>query len=296
VRDGIVYLRTLGGLERVSVIFRRLDSDFADPLELRADSALGVPGLVDVIRAGNVVMANALGGGVVESPALDAYLPNVSRALFGEELLVDIPPTVWCGTAWGRAEGLAHPGAAVSCATRSTRGRCSRAARRRASASDLGDDERAAFADRIERRGATLVVHDIVPLGVAPTFDGGAFASRPMSLRVFAAWTPNGYVVMPGGTRAHRGRRHRCARSRCNRAPRAKTCGRSRAGRSTRSACCVRRARASRSAAPGNEAPSRAMDNLFWLARYAERTEEPDPRVARRRVAASQAIPGSRPR
>ena len=81
MRDGDVYLRTLGGLERVSVIFRRLDSDFADPLELRADSALGVPGLVDVIRAGNVVVANALGGGVVESPALDAYLPNVSRAL-----------------------------------------------------------------------------------------------------------------------------------------------------------------------------------------------------------------------
>jgi hypothetical protein len=72
---GIGYLRTLGRLERVSVIFRRLDSDFADHLELRAHSALGVPGLVDVIRAGNVGKANALGGGVVESPALDAHLP-----------------------------------------------------------------------------------------------------------------------------------------------------------------------------------------------------------------------------
>ena len=133
VRDGRVYLRTLGGLAPVAVIFRRLDSDFADPLELRSDSALGIPGLVDVIRAGNVVVANALGGGVVESPALDAYLPNVSRALLGEELLIPNISTVWCGTAWGRAGGWRASGAASS-ATRSTRRRFFRAARRPGSA------------------------------------------------------------------------------------------------------------------------------------------------------------------
>ena len=63
----------------MAAIFRRVDSDFCDPLEFRGDSALGVPGLVEVARAGGVVLANALGGGVIESPALDAYLPALSR-------------------------------------------------------------------------------------------------------------------------------------------------------------------------------------------------------------------------
>ena len=68
VRDGQVFLKTLTGLERVAAIFRRVDSDFCDPLEFRGDSALGVPGLVEAVRAGGVVLANALGGGVIESP------------------------------------------------------------------------------------------------------------------------------------------------------------------------------------------------------------------------------------
>ena len=271
VRDGAVYLRTLGGLARVSAIFRRLDSDFTAPLEFRADSALGVPGLGDVIRSGNVVIANALGGGVVESPALDAYLPNVSRALFGEELLVDGPPTVWCGTAWGREEGLARVRRCIVRDAFDARPLFSRGSSARLG-HDLGDDDVAAFADHLERRGATTVVHEIVPSGGAPAFDGEAFVSRPMSLRVFAAWTPAGYVVMPGGL----------ARVAADASVRALSMQSGAASKDVwalaagaidtfsllplpRSRVAVRRA--------GDEAPSRAMDNLFWLARYAERAE-----------------------
>ena len=108
VRDGQVFLKTLVGLERVAVIFRRVDSDFCDPLELRGDSALGIPGLIEAMRCGSVVLANALGGGVVESPALDAYMPSLARAVFGEELRIPDIPTVWCGTEWGRKEALAR--------------------------------------------------------------------------------------------------------------------------------------------------------------------------------------------
>jgi uncharacterized circularly permuted ATP-grasp superfamily protein/uncharacterized alpha-E superfamily protein len=271
VRDGAVYLRTLGGLSRVSVIFRRLDSDFADPLEFRADSALGVPGIGDVIRAGNVVIANALGGGVVESPALDAYLPSVSRALFGEDLLVDGPPTVWCGTAWGRTEGLARLRRSIVRAAFDARPLFSRGSTARLG-SDMSDDDVAAFADHLERRGATTVVHEIVPSNGAPTFEGGAFASRPMSLRVFAAWTPDGYKVMPGGL----------ARIAADASVRALSMQSGAASKDVwalsagpvdtfsllplpSSRVAIRRA--------GVEAPSRAMDNLFWLARYAERAE-----------------------
>ncbi len=271
VRDGIVYLRTLGGLERVSVIFRRLDSDFADPLELRADSALGVPGLVDVIRAGNVIMANALGAGVVESPALDAYLPNASRALFGEELLLSNIPTVWCGTEWGRAEGLARVKNGVIRNAFDAGPLFSRGSSARLGC-DLSDEQLSAFADDVERRAATVIVHDLVPLGVAPTFERGAFNSRPMSLRVFAAWTPNGYVVMPGGLARVAADETVRALSMQSGAASKDVWALARGPVDTFSLLRPPTARVEIRRS-GNEAPSRAMDNLFWLARYAERTE-----------------------
>jgi uncharacterized circularly permuted ATP-grasp superfamily protein/uncharacterized alpha-E superfamily protein len=271
VRDGRVFLRTLGGLAPVSVIFRRLDSDFADPLELRSDSALGIPGLVDVIRAGNIVVANALGGGVVESPALDAYLPNVARALLGEELLVPNISTVWCGTAWGRAEGLARIGRGIvrnafDAAPLFSRGSTARLG------SDLSEAERAGFAGDLERRGAAVVVHDIVPPGVAPTFENGAFTSRPMSLRVFAAWTPGGYIVMPGGLARIAADDSLRALSMQSGAAGKDVWALSRGPVDTFSLLRPPSARVEIRRS-GNEAPSRAMDNLFWLARYAERTE-----------------------
>ncbi|HTV72339.1 MAG TPA: circularly permuted type 2 ATP-grasp protein [Candidatus Acidoferrales bacterium] len=271
VRDGAVYLRTLGGLARVSVIFRRLDSDFADPLELRADSALGVPGLVDVIRAGNVVVANALGGGVVESPALDAYLPNISRALFGEELLIADIPTVWCGTAWGRSEGLSRVRRGIIRNAFDAGPLFSRGSSARLG-SDLSAEEINAFADDVERRGATLVVEDVVPLGVAPTFEGGAFVSRPMSLRVFAAWTPTGYIVMPGGLARIAADDSVRALSMQSGAASKDVWALSEGPVDTFSLLPPPRARIEIRRS-GNEAPSRAMDNLFWLARYAERME-----------------------
>jgi uncharacterized circularly permuted ATP-grasp superfamily protein/uncharacterized alpha-E superfamily protein len=271
VRDGRVYLRTLGGLEPVSVIFRRLDSDFADPLELRADSALGVPGLVDAVRGGNVVVANALGGGVIESPALDAYLPALARVLLGEELLIPDISTVWCGTAWGRAEGLARIRRGIirhafDAAPLFSRGSTARLG------SDLSDAELAGFADDLERRGAAVVVHDIVPPGVAPTFERGAFASRPMSLRVFAAWTPDGYIVMPGGLARIAADDTIRALSMQSGAASKDVWALARGPIDTFSLLrpSSERIEIRRS---GNEAPSRAMDDLFWLARYAERTE-----------------------
>ncbi|RBJ70013.1 molybdopterin oxidoreductase, partial [Pseudomonas sp. MWU12-2534b] len=88
VRDATVYLKTLSGLRRVHAIMRRLDDDFCDPLELRTDSALGVPGLLEAVRQGRVLVANALGSGVLESPGLLGFLPKINQYLFGEELLL----------------------------------------------------------------------------------------------------------------------------------------------------------------------------------------------------------------
>ena len=96
VRGDTVYLKTLGGLRRVHAIFRRLDDDFCDPVELRADSALGVPGLIAVVRAGKVVIANALGSGVLESAAWMGFMPAVAERLLGEELRLPSVATWWC--------------------------------------------------------------------------------------------------------------------------------------------------------------------------------------------------------
>ncbi|RMV94304.1 hypothetical protein ALP03_01881, partial [Pseudomonas amygdali pv. tabaci] len=103
VRDATVYLKTLSGLRRVHAIMRRLDDDFCDPLELRTDSALGVPGLLEAVRQGNVLVANALGSGVLESPGLLGFLPKISQYLFGEDLILPSVATWWCGEQTARA-------------------------------------------------------------------------------------------------------------------------------------------------------------------------------------------------
>jgi uncharacterized circularly permuted ATP-grasp superfamily protein/uncharacterized alpha-E superfamily protein len=97
VRDNIVYLKTLGGLQRVDVILRRVDDNFCDPVELYPGSYLGVPGLLQAIRLGNVAVANALGVGVLQAPGFLPFLPALCRRLLGEELRLLSVPTWWCG-------------------------------------------------------------------------------------------------------------------------------------------------------------------------------------------------------
>ena len=97
VRGERLFLKTLHGLEPVHVLLRRVDDEYLDPLELRGDSALGVPGLLGVIRAGQVVVANAPGAGFLESPGLAAFWPAVARRLLGEELLLPSTTSWWCG-------------------------------------------------------------------------------------------------------------------------------------------------------------------------------------------------------
>src|SRR5438105_11209502 len=99
VRGDRVYLKTLRGLRQVHAILRRLDDDFCDPVELRADSALGIPGLMHVVRAGNVVVANALGSAVLETGAFTGFYPAVSERLFGAKLAMPSIATWWCGEA-----------------------------------------------------------------------------------------------------------------------------------------------------------------------------------------------------
>jgi len=196
VRDDRVWLKTISGLERVHAIVRRQDDDYCDPLELRSDSALGVAGLTDVARRGNVLLANALGSGVLESGALLGYLPELSRALLAEPLVLPSIATWWLGEraafddAWRRPERLIvkpiersphEPSIAVG---------------------QLSAAEREALRRRIEERPQHFVAQEWVHVSQAPVLEGkssGALAARTVGLRVFAVATPSGWRVMPGG-------------------------------------------------------------------------------------------------
>ncbi len=271
VRDGQVFLKTLAGLERVDVVFRRVDSHFCDPLELKPDSALGVPGLVEAARNGGVVLANALGGSVVEGPGFAAYMPQLSQALLGEKLKLADIPTLWCGTEAARKEAFATLDKRIVRKAFDSQPLFSRYSSAKLG-SDLSAQERANLSDAMTRRGGTYVVQDIMPLGLTPSLGARGLIGQPYTLRVYAAWTPMGYIVMPGGL----------ARIAPEEGPREVTM---QSGAQSKDTWVLSDAPVgSLSLLPPSDRPveirrapdepaSRAMDNLFWLGRYAERAE-----------------------
>ncbi|MGL6235637.1 MAG: circularly permuted type 2 ATP-grasp protein [Segniliparus sp.] len=104
VREGKLWMRSLGTLKRVDVVLRRVDSQYIDPLDLRPDSQLGVAGLVEAANRGTVTIVNSIGSGVLENPALAVFLPQLAQALLGEELLLDSATVLWGGRPADRAK------------------------------------------------------------------------------------------------------------------------------------------------------------------------------------------------
>src|SRR5580698_1078951 len=196
VRDDSVFLKTLAGLRRVHAIMRRLDDDFCDPLELRAGSALGVPGLLGAVRAGRVVVANALGSGVLESNAWLGFLPGAARVLLGESLRLPSVATWWCGEKPALEYAIAHLDRLVVKPTFPNQKFEPRFGR------DLAEEDIAALIVRLRSRPYAYVAQERVSLSQAPTWRAGAnvrLAPRTLTMRVYAVATPGGYEVMPGG-------------------------------------------------------------------------------------------------
>jgi uncharacterized circularly permuted ATP-grasp superfamily protein/uncharacterized alpha-E superfamily protein len=195
VRDATVYLKTLNGLRRVHAIMRRLDDDFCDPLELRTDSALGVPGLLEAVRQGRVLVANALGSGVLESPGLLGFLPKINQFLFGEALILPSIATWWCGEAPVLAEALEKlPQLLIKPAFPSQ----SFAA---VFGRDLSEKQRKALAERMQARPYAYVAQELAQLSQAPVWqaEGGHLQPRAIGMRAYAVASRNGYRVLPGG-------------------------------------------------------------------------------------------------
>ncbi len=269
VREGCVWLKTLSGLRRVHVILRRLDDDFCDPLELRSDSAIGVPGLVDAARQGNVLIANSLGSNLLESGALLGFLPRLCERLLGQPLAMPSLATWWCGEeaaledAIDKLDHLVIKPAFPQLRIQSVIGQ------------DLDHNERVALIARMRARPHHYVAQEMIQLSQAPVWDTqhpGSLAARAVGLRVFACASPDGYVVMPGGlTRVASERDARVVamqRGGSSKDTWVMTHGAvntfSLLRRSVGSAELVR---------TGSNLSSRVVENLFWFGRYCERCD-----------------------
>ena len=270
VDNGQVMVRTVSGLQPISVLWRRMDASFVDPLELRYDSHIGTPGLTEALRQGTISMVNALGTGILETRAFSAFMPNLCRTLTGRELELPSIATWWCGGAAERQHVIDNfntmmvgSAFATGLAIEDQRGTVVGGA--------LPEAERQALRARLETEGGRFVGQEQVQLSTAPVYVGGKLEPRPMTLRVYAARTREGWTVMPGGF--------------------------ARVG-STQDSTAIAMQRGGQAAdvwvvskqpvervtllptegeklvrMSSGSLPSRAADNLIWLGRYAERCE-----------------------
>ena len=203
VRNGIVWFKSLSGLQRVHVIMRRVDDDFCDPLELRADSALGVAGLTLAARLGNVLIANSLGSSLLESGALLGFLPKLCERLLGQPLAMPSVATWWCGEPAALATVIEKLDRLV------IKPSFPQLRQFPVFGQDLKGPERERLIKSIRANPHNYVAQELVKLSQAPVWQPGkqgSLSACPIGLRVYACATPNGYVVLPGGlTRAATG-------------------------------------------------------------------------------------------
>lgn len=267
VRDQRVFLKTLEGLQAVDVIIRRSDDTFCDPLELRNDSILGVPGLLEAARAGNIVIANALGSGAVETPALAAFLPGLCRCLLGEELKLPSLATWWCGQEKEYAYVREHLQDLVLKPAFSG----SRSGPFFAGRATTKDRDR--ILAQLRQEPYNFVAQECVSFSTAPVLEGSQLKPRAVALRAFACATQDGYKVMPGGLARFSRSPEQFIISMQNDGASKDTwvTGDGTSNQLTLPLPTTPMVWRERAAA---EVPSRVADNLFWLGRYAERMED----------------------
>ena len=287
VRDDKLYLKTLQGLEPVHGLLKRLDDEFLDPLELRSDSTLGVPGLLQAIRAGNVLVANAPGSAFLESSALLGFLPALSRHLLDEPLALPSLATWWCGEQAALQAVLPRLKECVIKGTYPESGIES------VIAQTLSRRELDEWAGRLVRRSEDYTVQAYLPLSQTPTWQGQRIAPRSTMLRVFAVADGAGsWQVLPGGLARLAGPNDKIASMQqggssadvwalADSAPPRKTSTGAAtpppaAGAPAAAGLTAEPGAQPRAASPARHKPpvtSRAAENLFWLGRYTERTE-----------------------
>ncbi|HVU85947.1 MAG TPA: circularly permuted type 2 ATP-grasp protein [Pirellulales bacterium] len=263
VRDDHVLLKTLGGLLPVDVIFRRLNDANADPLELHGDPAVGVPGLLEAVRNGNVAVANALGSSLIEPSVFMAYLPSLCRALLNEELYMPSIGTWWCGDPASLAHVEQHrDDLIVTSAFRRSRAQLGSGAMKADAVHEAALAAHPARYVAQERFGRSCV----------PIATDAGLAPAHMALRVYLVASGNSYVTLPGGLVRVSREAAQLDRSVLG-------------GEGSKDAWVLAEGpvrevtlltpagQAIELRRSGNELPSRVADNLFWLGRQIERAD-----------------------
>ncbi len=259
VRGERLYLKTVEGLEPVHGVLRRLDDDWCDPLELRTDSTLGVPGLLQAARAGTVVVANALGSAFLESPAIQGFMPGIAQRLTGRPLLLPSLPTWWCGEAAAWDDVRHQLGDKFVRSTFPAGGRTSQVRDEQAGAIDDDPD--------------AWTVQGKLRFSRAPIWGDGALVPRPAMVRVYAIADGGGrWHVLPGGMTRVAQRED-------------SSVSMQRGGTSLDTwvltdgpvdnfSMLPQRLQVDDIAQRRRPLSSRTGENLFWLGRYTERTEQ----------------------
>lgn len=266
VRDQRVYLKTVSGLRPVDVIWRQLESSQCDPLELAPESMEGVPGLLEAARARQVVIANSLGSGLVESPAMPAFLPALAQKLLGQDLLLPSVASWWCGDEEPRKHVLANLENLVIKPTYKPHSSVARFG------PQLSRRDRQRLEADIRSRPEQFCGQELVARATMPVWSPKGAQASHFLMRVFLVWTGQEYALMPGAlTRITPGLWHFSVYM--------KEGGRAKdtwvlAGKENHGAA---------PATPANERlhlrrqtaelTSSDADNLFWMGRYLERTE-----------------------
>jgi uncharacterized circularly permuted ATP-grasp superfamily protein/uncharacterized alpha-E superfamily protein len=269
VRDDGVFVRTVSGLQRTEVLLRRIDADFADPLELNAASRLGAPGLLQAVRDGKIVIVNALGAGLVEARAMLAFLPALARSVLGTDLAIPNVATWWLGQPDVREQIIEKlDGLVIAPAFDSHVDERSDSG---VLGAKLDDAQRTALINAIRNRGVDFVAQEAVTLSSMPVWRDGRLQPRPFTLRIFLSKIGDRWQVMPGGF----------VRIADTADARAVSLER---GAATADAWLPARGPVGETTLlPAAEKievqrasgllPSRAADNLFWVGRYVERAE-----------------------
>ncbi|KEA61683.1 Protein containing domains DUF404, DUF407, DUF403 [Marinobacterium lacunae] len=264
VRNGYVWMKSLDGLHRVDVILRRVDDTWCDPVELRSDSHLGVPGLLEVARAGNVVIANPLGSGVLENPALLKYLPQIAEFFLGHDLTLPSTQTWWLGDPEDRDYVLANLRQLIIKPT------VRRGGEHSVYCANLNDEALDQLKRKIHEDPIHYVAQEANLPGTSPSWQQQELLPRATVLRSFAVADQSAYSIMPGGlTRVASGTDQAMVSNQLG---------------ATSKDTWVLASEPQRRVSPLEERqptydeqtsdlPSRVVENLFWLGRYSERAE-----------------------
>jgi uncharacterized circularly permuted ATP-grasp superfamily protein/uncharacterized alpha-E superfamily protein len=264
VRDGKLWMRSLGNLKRVDVVLRRVDADYVDPLDLRADSRLGVVGLVEVQRRGAVTVVNTLGSGVLESPALRRFLPELAGLLLGESPLLHTAPVFWGGIDAERSHIVANLASLLIKSTVGAETIVGPALSRR---------QRTNLTARIEASPWQWIGQELPQFSSAPVdYRAGGLMSAAVGLRLFAVAQRGGYAPMIGGLGYVMASGNAAYNLNTVAAKDVWVRPTERARSETVTIPSVELPAMSGAGAQGVSSP-RVLSDLFWLGRYGERAE-----------------------